>query len=59
MVSSKSSRNSHQPRRSDPVAASMKSRPLVPKMLILRGIAGHFAGRDWPKGALGEPSALA
>jgi hypothetical protein len=28
-------------------------------MLILRGIAGHFAGRDWPKGALDEPSALA
>jgi peptidoglycan hydrolase-like protein with peptidoglycan-binding domain len=27
-------------------------------MLILRGIAGHFAGRDWPKGALDEPSAL-
>jgi hypothetical protein len=33
--------------------------PHVPKMLILRGIAGHFAGRDWPKGALDEPSALA
>ena len=28
------------------------------KMLILRGIAGHFAGRDWPRGALDEPSAL-
>jgi lysozyme family protein len=28
-------------------------------MLILRGIAGHFAGRDWPRGALDEPSALA
>jgi hypothetical protein len=27
-------------------------------MLILRGIAGHFAGKDWPKGALDEPSAL-
>jgi len=29
------------------------------KMLILRGKAGHFAGRDWPRGALDEPSALA
>ena len=28
------------------------------KMLILRGIAGHYAGRDWPRGALDEPSAL-
>lgn len=27
-------------------------------MLILRGIAGHFAGRDWPDGALDEPAAL-
>jgi hypothetical protein len=27
-------------------------------MLILRGIAGNFAGRDWPHGALDEPSAL-
>ena len=27
-------------------------------MLILRGIAGHFAGRDWPRGALDEPPAL-
>ena len=33
--------------------------PQVPKMLILRGIAGHFAGRNWPQGALDEPSALA
>jgi lysozyme family protein len=31
----------------------------MPTMLILRGIAGHFAGRDWPRGALDEPSALA
>src|SRR5262249_52581640 len=30
----------------------------LPTMLILRGIAGHFAGRDWPRGALDEPSAL-
>jgi hypothetical protein len=29
-----------------------------PKMLILRGIAGHYAGRDWPRGALDEPPAL-
>ena len=28
------------------------------KMLILRGITGHYAGRDWPRGALDEPSAL-
>jgi len=28
------------------------------KMLILRGIAGHHAGHDWPRGALDEPSAL-
>ncbi len=28
------------------------------KMLILRGIPGHYAGRDWPRGALDEPSAL-
>ena len=28
-------------------------------MLILWGIAGNFAGRDWPHGALDEPSALA
>jgi hypothetical protein len=27
-------------------------------MLILRGIAGHYAGRDWPRGALDEPPAL-
>jgi hypothetical protein len=27
-------------------------------MLILRGIAGHFVGRDWPRGALDQPSAL-
>ncbi len=33
--------------------------PHSPKMLILLGIAGHFAGRDWPRGALDEPSALA
>jgi hypothetical protein len=25
------------------------------KMLILRGIAGHYVGRDWPRGALDEP----
>ena len=29
-----------------------------PKMLILRGIAGHYSGRDWPNGALDEPPAL-
>jgi hypothetical protein len=28
------------------------------KMLILRGIAGHYANRDWPRGALDEPPAL-
>jgi hypothetical protein len=28
------------------------------KMLILRGITGHYAGRDWPRGALDEPPAL-
>jgi hypothetical protein len=28
------------------------------KMLILRGIAGHYSGRDWPRGALDEPPAL-
>ena len=28
------------------------------KMLILRGIAGHYGGRDWPRGALDEPSAV-
>jgi uncharacterized protein (TIGR02594 family) len=27
-------------------------------MLILRGIAGHYSGRNWPRGALDEPSAL-
>jgi Bacterial SH3 domain len=27
-------------------------------MLILRGISGHFAGQDWPRGALDEPPAL-
>lgn len=27
-------------------------------MLILRGIAGHYAGKDWPRGALDEPPAL-
>jgi hypothetical protein len=30
----------------------------MPKMLILRGIAGHFDGRDWPRGALYEAPAL-
>ena len=29
-----------------------------PTMLILRGIAGHFAGKDWPRGALDETSAV-
>ena len=28
------------------------------KMLILRGIAGHYDGRDWPRGALYEAPAL-
>jgi uncharacterized protein (TIGR02594 family) len=27
-------------------------------ILILRGIAGHYGGRDWPRGALDEPPAL-
>lgn len=27
-------------------------------MLILRGIAGRYGGRDWPRGALDEPPAL-
>ena len=27
-------------------------------MLILRGIAGHFAGQTYPHGALDEPAAL-
>jgi hypothetical protein len=30
----------------------------MPKMLILRGRPGHYAGRDWPRGALDEPPAL-
>jgi hypothetical protein len=28
------------------------------KMLILRGIAGTYSGREWPRGALDEPPAL-
>lgn len=28
------------------------------KMLILRGIAGHYDGRDWPRGALYEEPAV-
>jgi hypothetical protein len=28
------------------------------KMLILRGIAGRYSGKDWPRGALDEPPAL-
>ena len=28
------------------------------KMLILRGIAGHYDGRDWPRGAFYEQPAL-
>src|SRR5262245_1100257 len=31
---------------------------MAEKMLILRGIAGHYSGRDWPRGALDEPPAL-
>ena len=27
-------------------------------MLILRGKAGHYAGKDWPRGALDEPPAI-
>jgi hypothetical protein len=27
-------------------------------MLILRGKAGHYGGKDWPRGALDEPPAL-
>ena len=30
----------------------------MPTMLILRGIAGRFAGRDWPHGALDEAPAI-
>lgn len=30
----------------------------MPTMLILRGIAGHFDGKDWPRGALHEGPAL-
>lgn len=32
--------------------------PAGPIMLILRGIAGTFAGKSYPRGALDEPSAL-
>ncbi|SRR6266511_2600924 len=32
--------------------------PEIQTMLILRGIAGHYSGRDWPRGALDEPPAL-
>lgn len=28
------------------------------KMLILRGKAGNYGGKEWPRGALDEPSAL-
>lgn len=31
----------------------------IPVMLILRGIAGHYDGKDWPRGALYEAPALA
>ena len=31
---------------------------ILPKMLILRGIAGTFDGKDYPRGALDEPSAI-
>lgn len=44
-----------------PVTPAIPKEPPPPErpiMLILRGIAGHFAGRDWPRGALDEPSAL-
>jgi hypothetical protein len=30
----------------------------LPVMLILRGVAGNFAGREWPDGALDEQPAL-
>jgi len=30
----------------------------MPKMLILRGVAGRYDGRDWPRGALYEQPAL-
>jgi uncharacterized protein (TIGR02594 family) len=40
------------PNAATPAAAGSK-----PTMLILRGIAGHYAGRDWPHGALDEPPA--
>ena len=41
-----------------PAPAPSRAPARLPTMLILRGIAGHFAGRDWPRGALDEPPAL-
>jgi hypothetical protein len=41
-----------------PAPISPQPDPVKPVMLILRGIKGHFAGRDWPHGALDEPSAI-
>jgi uncharacterized protein (TIGR02594 family) len=40
----------------DPDAGSQTAAGMT--MLILRGIAGHYSGRDWPRGALDEPPAL-
>jgi hypothetical protein len=56
---SKPLRASSRTRRLHSAPAAVEPVPHLPKMLILRGIAGHFAGRDWPRGALDEPSALA
>src|SRR5262245_39624318 len=49
-----------QPQPVAPAPAPAPSAPAtLPTMLILPGIAGHFSGRDWPRGALDEASALA
>lgn len=42
----------------DPDAGSRTAAGAGTTMLILRGIAGHYSGRDWPRGALDEPPAL-
>jgi hypothetical protein len=41
-----------------PNSMQMPTPVVHPTMLILRGIRGHFADKDWPHGALDEPSAL-
>jgi hypothetical protein len=35
-----------------------KPKATLPTMLVLRGIAGNFDGKDYPRGALDEPAAL-